>query len=74
MKDWIEKLHGFLQLNDRSILEDAGSISHDLAKEIAEREYDSFSASRNLERSHEEDDFERVIKSLPSNKTRGRKS
>ena len=32
MKDWIEKLHGFLKLNDRNILEHAGgnfaSVSH----------------------------------------------
>ncbi len=35
MKDWIEKLHGFLQLNDRDILHDGGKISHELAKEIA---------------------------------------
>lgn len=35
MKDWIEKLHGFLKLNDRKILEHAGKISHQLAIEKA---------------------------------------
>lgn len=35
MQDWIEKLHGFLRLNDRSILTDAGRVSHDLAEELA---------------------------------------
>lgn len=39
MKDWIDKLHGFLNLNDRKILDNAGKISHELAKEIAEKEY-----------------------------------
>ena len=31
MKDWIEKLHGFLLLNDREILTNAGKISHEMA-------------------------------------------
>lgn len=39
MKDWIAKLNGFLKLNDRKILDNAGKISHDLAKEQAEKEY-----------------------------------
>ena len=36
MQDWIDKLHGFLTLNDRTILMDAGKISHELAKQYAE--------------------------------------
>jgi len=47
MKDWIEKLHGFLQLNDRDILNDAGRISHELAIAKAEKEYDGFNAEKN---------------------------
>ena len=31
-KDWVEKLNGFLKLNDRDILTNAGSISHELGK------------------------------------------
>jgi hypothetical protein len=42
MKNWIEKLNGFLILNDRAILNNAGKISHELAKELAEKEYDTF--------------------------------
>ena len=41
MKDWIDKLHGFLQINNRDILKDAGKISHELAAEIAEKNFDS---------------------------------
>ncbi|MBI3632033.1 MAG: virulence RhuM family protein [Candidatus Vogelbacteria bacterium] len=37
MKDWIDKLHGFLTINDRDILQDAGRVSHELMKEIAEK-------------------------------------
>jgi len=42
MKDWATKLNGFLTLNDRAILDHAGTISHDLAKELAEKEYDKY--------------------------------
>jgi hypothetical protein len=40
MKDWITKLNGFLQLNDRNILDHAGKISHEMALEKAQTEYD----------------------------------
>lgn len=42
MKDWIAKLHGFLQLNDREILSHAGALSHEAAKMLAEKEYEIF--------------------------------
>ena len=42
MKDWIEKLNGFLTLNDRDILSHAGKMSHPLALEHAESEYEKF--------------------------------
>ncbi|MCX6738494.1 MAG: virulence RhuM family protein [Candidatus Parcubacteria bacterium] len=42
MNDWIEKLHGFLTINDRNILRDAGKISHELMKEIAEKKFDEY--------------------------------
>lgn len=62
MKDWIEKLHGFLKLNDRNILEHAGSISHQMAMEKAEKEYDTYNlvVSKMIE-----SDFDKAIKNLP---------
>lgn len=42
MKDWIDKLHGFLQLNNKNILKDAGKISHELAVSIAEKNFDEY--------------------------------
>ena len=42
MQDWIDKLHGFLTLNEREILMHAGKISHELAKQYAENEYEIF--------------------------------
>lgn len=42
MNDWIAKLDGFLTLNDRDILNNAGQISHQMAKELAESEYKKY--------------------------------
>lgn len=42
MKDWIDKLHGFLQINNKDILKNAGKISHELAAEIAEKNFDEY--------------------------------
>jgi hypothetical protein len=46
MHDWVKKLDGFLSLNDRDILTHAGKISHDMAKQLAEQEYDKFHQAR----------------------------
>ncbi len=46
MADWITKLDGFLSLNDRNILNHAGKISHQMAKQIAEQAYDKFHQQR----------------------------
>jgi len=64
MSDWITKLDGFLSLNDRNILEHAGKISHQVAKEQAESEYDRFHRKRlQLEaRQADEDDFEQLAR------------
>ena len=42
MKDWIERLDEFLKINRKDILKDAGKVSHELAKELAEKEYDVY--------------------------------
>ena len=62
MKNWIEKLNGFLSLNDREILQNAGSISHELAKENAEKEYVKFKNQQ--QKAIKESDFDKVIKKL----------
>jgi hypothetical protein len=64
MRDWLKKLDGFLQLNDRDILTDAGQISHLMAKEIAEREFDKFNAHRIYLDATKEDEFDKVLARL----------
>jgi len=70
MKDWVEKLNGFLSLNDRDILNHAGTISHDIAKSYAENEYDQFNHNRIEWSDKHASDFDKTIKQLP---TRGKK-
>ena len=67
MKDWIEKLHGFLTLNDREILKHAGKISHQLAIDKAEKEYEKFNQAQN---NTYESDFDKEIKKIEAVKAK----
>ncbi|MDO8289193.1 MAG: virulence RhuM family protein [Parvibaculum sp.] len=64
MADWIAKLHGFLTINDRDILNHAGKISHDLAKAFAEAQYDEFNAVRIAQSDLLDSDFDHATKEL----------
>jgi hypothetical protein len=46
MVNWLNKLDGFLNLNDRDILQHAGKVSHQMAKQLAEQEYDKYKQHR----------------------------
>ena len=70
MKDWTAKLDGFLSLNDRDILNHAGKISHDLAKELAETEYDKFNLERVRIDDAKESEFDRTVKVIEKEKER----
>lgn len=65
MADWVSKLHDFLKLNERQILSDAGTISHELAMEKAHGEFDKFDAeSRALEAQESTSDFDQAIRQI----------
>ena len=53
MRDWVERLRMVLTMNQRSILEDAGRISHELAVQKANEEYQKYQVKR-LEEQHVE--------------------
>jgi len=42
MKDWIKRLDAFLQFNETAILKDAGSVTHEVALELAEKEFEKY--------------------------------
>lgn len=66
MQDWITKLEGFLTLNDRDILHDAGKVSAQVAKAHAEQEFAKF---RVIDDRKYESDFDRLVKLVPEKKT-----
>ncbi len=46
MSDWIRKLDDILTINENEILEHAGKISHELAMQMAETEYEKYAKER----------------------------
>jgi hypothetical protein len=66
MADWVQKLDAFLQFNEYKILKDAGDVSHEVAKKIAEKEFDKFRVTQDK---NFESDFDQMIKKInPSKK------
>lgn len=69
MKDWIEKLKQVLTMNDKNILEHAGQISHQLALQKANEEYEKFKVfQKQTEHLESIKELEEDIKSLKLNK------
>jgi hypothetical protein len=61
MADWVEKLVAFLKFNDYDVLTNAGRVSHEIAIELAEKQYEAF---RVVEDRAFESDFERATKKM----------
>jgi len=57
MKDWCERLDGFLKMTGKNILENAGSISHDKAIQKAHNEYQKYKESQKNALTKVEKDF-----------------
>jgi hypothetical protein len=61
MAEWVEKLDAFLKFNEYDVLADAGRVSHEVAKELAEEQYAAFDIAQD----HSfESDFERAAKKI----------
>jgi hypothetical protein len=61
MADWVEKLDAFLKFNEYDVLANAGRVSHEVAKELAEKQFEAFNVVQ--DRSFESD-FERASKKI----------
>jgi hypothetical protein len=61
MEDWAKRLDRFLEADDRSILQDSGKITAQLAKEFAESEFEKY---RVIQDRLFESDFDREIKKI----------
>lgn len=57
MSDWVAKLDDFLHMSDSEVLQNAGSISHEMAFEKAKTEYDIYLKHTSDELSQVEKDF-----------------
>ena len=66
MQDWVKKLDGFLTLNDRNILDYAGKISHEMAMQLVNDEYDKFHNQRLQAEAEQSDkrDFEVLAREI----------
>ena len=74
MRDWIEKLKQVLTMNDKNILEHAGSISHKLALQKAADEYDKYKVvQKQLEHLESIKELEQDIQKLSINKNKKKK-
>lgn len=73
MRNWREKLDGFLRFNEHDILHDAGRVSAEVAQKLAQGEYETFSKQRlAAEAATTPDDFEAVAKRLgPGQRKKG---
>ena len=61
MKDWVKKLDAFLQFNEEAVLQHSGQVSHEVAKALAEQEYDKFH-TRQLR--NYESDFDKLLNGM----------
>jgi hypothetical protein len=61
MKDWVARLDSFLQFNEYAILKDAGRISAEIAKKLAEEQFDQY---RILQDREYRSDFDETIQKL----------
>jgi hypothetical protein len=69
MRDWVEHLKMVLMMNRKSILEDAGRISHQMAIEKASQEYDKYrDAQRQIEHLNSIKELDEDIKRLKNGK------
>lgn len=65
MTEWITKLDAFLQFNEYQILKHAGKVKHEVAKELAEKEYEKFRITQDK---NFESDFEKETKKISDKK------
>jgi hypothetical protein len=71
MADWVTRLDAFLSFNEYEILTNAGTISHEIAKELAENQFDQFRVAQDKVF---ESDFDREVKRISNRKADDKKS
>ena len=67
MADWVAKLDAFLQFNEYDVLVNAGTVSAEVARRLAEEQYEKFRVRQDREF---ESDFEAEVKRVESKRRR----
>lgn len=70
MRDWVTKLDDFLRLSEREILTHAGKVSHEVAIEMAEAQYEKFHIKQLTQPSEVEKEFLKAIEKIKQLKPR----
>jgi hypothetical protein len=65
MEHWAGKLDAFLQFNEYKVLDNAGKISHAIAQDLAEKEYDKFRVTQDAKFVS---DFDKAVEKLKEKK------
>jgi len=65
MADWVTKLDAFLQFNEYDVLSNAGSVSAEVAKRLAEEQYATFRVQQDRQL---ESDFEKEVQRISKKK------
>lgn len=71
MAEWVQRLDAFLRFNEYEVLTNAGSVSAEVARQLAEEQYEQFRVKQ--DRSFESD-FEKEVKRIQGKSRRPRKS
>lgn len=61
MEEWANKLDAFLQFNEHDVLSGTGSVSHEVAKRLAEGEYAKYSEQRRIDSAKDVSDFDALV-------------
>jgi len=61
MEDWAKKLNAFLQFNEKELLTNSGKVSHAIAKEFAESEFEKYRIKQDM---LFQSDFDKLINKL----------
>lgn len=61
MKSWEEKLDAFLVFNDHDVLNNAGTVSQEVARTLAESQFDEYERQRRTQPENEVSDFDRFV-------------
>ena len=68
MADWVAKLDAFLKFNEYEVLTNAGSVSAEVAKRLAEEQYAAFRVQQDQ---RFESDFEKEVKRIEVKRSKG---